>query len=94
MNTHEHTHSGHEPDEFKNVYAVWAIPFSLVLLFVFVLIVTLWAPAAASKEMRAKELAGAEASRAGYFEHDEEDAEELGDIEESMRAVVRENENR
>lgn len=91
MSTHEHhAHGGHETDDFKGTYAIWAVPFSLSLLFMFVFIVVLWVPAAASKEMKLKDLAGAEISRESYNEHKAEDAEELGDIEESMEAVVRE----
>lgn len=95
MSVHENTaHIGHEPDEFRNAYALWAVPFSLALLVFFVLIVTLWVPAAASKEMKSKELLGATISRGFYDAHAEEDAEELGNIEASMDAIVRQNDNR
>jgi hypothetical protein len=93
--THEqHAHGGHETEDFKGIYAIWAVPFSLSLLFAFVFIVALWVPAAASKEMKLKDLAGAEVSHEVYREHDAEDAEEMGDIEEAMEAVVREREAR
>lgn len=92
MSTHEqHAHGGHEADDFKGTYAIWAIPFSMVMLFAFLFIVVLWVPAAASKEMKIKDVAGAEISREAYNEHSAEDADELGDIDESMDAVVREN---
>lgn len=95
MTTHDTpAHAGYEPDEFRSPYALWAVPFSMILLVVFVIVISLWVPATASKEMRAKELAGAEASRTGYLEHNEEDADELGNIKESMEAVVRESSNR
>jgi len=94
MSAHEHANAGHEPDEFKIPYAVWAVPFSLSLLVLFVFIVILWVPAAASKEMKAKEQLGAETSRTFFLDHQEEDAEELGDIEASMSAVVRQHANR
>lgn len=95
MSTHEdHARGGHETEDFKGTYAVWAVPFSLSMLFAFVFIVVLWVPAAASKEMKLKDLAGAEVSRESFLEHSEEDAEEMGNIEESMEAIVRENDDR
>jgi|GEM_PF-3962384 len=86
----EHAHGGHELQDFEGTYAIWAIPFSMAILAAFVLIVVLWVPAAAGKEMKLKDTLGAEVSRAGLLEHRAEQAEALGDIEKSMAAVVAE----
>jgi membrane protein implicated in regulation of membrane protease activity len=98
MSTHAHSeHGGYETEDFKGTYAIWAVPFSLALLFAFVFIVVLWVPAAASKEMKTKDIMGAETSRAPLIDHrgQEAGALEAGEgrlsIEESMAAVVREN---
>jgi hypothetical protein len=86
----EHGHGGHEHQDFEGTYAIWAIPFSLAMLATFVLIVVLWVPAAAGKEMKQKDTFGAEVSRSGLLEHRAEQTEALGDIEKSMEAVVAE----
>jgi hypothetical protein len=61
-NTHS-SHRGHETTDFDSPYSVWAIPFSIVVLLVFVLIIVLWVPAVTSREMKVKEIEGAEAGR-------------------------------
>ncbi len=84
-------HGGHEKEDFEGTYAIWAIPFSMVLLAVFVFIVALWAPAAASREMRAKERMGAEQSRRELIEHRASEREALASgavpIEDAMRRL-------
>lgn len=72
MNTHAidtASHGGHEREDFQGTYAIWAIPFSMLLLAIFVFIVSLWVPAAATREMRTKEVQGAEQSRRELLEH-------------------------
>jgi hypothetical protein len=97
MSTHshnEHGHGGHELEDFEGTYAIWAIPFSLVMLFTFVLVVTLWVPAAAGKELKIKDTLGAEAAQTSLIEHRAEETEALGDVEASMSAIVNENTSR
>lgn len=97
MSTHthnEHSHAGHELTDFEGTYAIWAIPFSLVTLFTFVLIVVLWVPSAASKELKYKDTLGAEASQSSLIDHRAEDAQALGDVEKSMAEIVKENNSR
>lgn len=75
MSTHSHqAHGGHETQDFEGGYAIWAIPFSLAMLTAFLLVVVLWAPAAATREMRYKEVLGAEAERQSLLEHRAEEA--------------------
>jgi hypothetical protein len=64
-----HAGPGHETQDLEGTYAIWAIPFSLIALAIFLAIVAMWVPAAASREMRAKEVQGAEESRSQLMEH-------------------------
>lgn len=95
MSTHTHTHDGahvgHEMEDFEGGYAIWAIPFSLIMLLGFVLIVVIWAPAAATREMRIKEVQGAEAGRQSLLDHRALEAEALGkaDVNQAMAELVR-----
>jgi hypothetical protein len=98
MSSHAHSgQPGYEAEDFKGTYAIWAVPFSLAILFAFVFIVVLWVPAAASKELKNKDVMGAETSRAALIEHRSQEAGSLQagegrlSIEQSMAAVVREN---
>ena len=78
MSTHAHAaHGGHEASDFEGHYAILAIPFSMLMLVAFMVIVSLWVPAAASHEMRIKEQAGAEAARQSLLEHRNEEARAL-----------------
>jgi hypothetical protein len=76
--------------------AIWAVPFSLIMLLGFVLIVVLWVPAAVTREMKAKEVQGAEAERQSLLEQRALEAGELEardgriSVEQAMAAVVRE----
>lgn len=95
MSTQAHAgHVGHETSDFEGRYAILAIPFSMLMLVAFLFIVTLWAPAAASREMQLKEQAGAEAARQSLLEHRTEQAAalEAGEgriaVTEAMGAVV------
>jgi hypothetical protein len=95
MNTHAHSgQPGYETEDFKGTYAIWAVPFSLAMLFAFVLVIVLWVPSAASKELKLKDLAGAVSAVEPTKQHLEEDAQELGAIEKSMAAIVRESASR
>jgi ABC-type protease/lipase transport system fused ATPase/permease subunit len=97
MNAHTHSHDsahvGHEMEDFEGGYAIWAIPFSLIMLIGFVLIVVLWAPAAASREMKIKEQQGAEASRQSLLDHRALEAETLEKtgVKQAMAELVRRN---
>jgi flagellar biosynthesis/type III secretory pathway M-ring protein FliF/YscJ len=97
MSTHAHAgHVGHEMEDFQGIYAIWAIPFSFVLLVVFLAIVTLWVPASASRELRLKEAQGAEVSRQWIQEQRADEARVLAggegmSISEAMAEVVRKN---
>jgi type II secretory pathway component PulM len=88
---HEAAHVGHETTDFDNPYAVWSIPFSILLLLAFVTIVVMWAPAAATREMRTKELQGAEAGRQSLLDHRALEAEALdkAGVKQAMAEVVR-----
>jgi hypothetical protein len=85
------SHGGHETEDFQGTYAIWAVPFSVIALAVFVAIVALWAPAAASREMRVKEVLGAEESRGQLLEHRAHEKQALASgtmsIEQAMRAL-------
>lgn len=72
-----HTGPGHETQDLQGTYAVWAIPFSLMALAVFLIIVALWVPAAASREMRAKEVLGSQESRGQLLEHREHEQQAI-----------------
>ena len=95
MSTHAHSsHGGHETEDFEGTYALWAIPFSFVILAAFLVIVILWVPAAASREMRLKEVGGAEVSRQWIEEHKAAEAEALSGgegmpVSEAMAEIVR-----
>lgn len=96
MNAHDHaSHGGHELEDFKGTYAIWAVPFSIALLLAFVLIVSVWVPAAVSSELRNKDVQGAEVSRAPLLDHRAKQAEALAAgsdriaVEQAMAAVVR-----
>lgn len=88
-----HDHGGHELEDFSGHYAVWAVPFSLFALFVFLLIVAQWVPAAVSHEMRVKELQGAEAGEQSLREHRAYEAELLAardvSVDRAMQALSR-----
>lgn len=88
---HDAAHGGHEMEDFEGGYAIWAIPFSLIMLIGFVLIVVIWAPAAATREMRIKELQGAEAGRQSLLDHRAVEAEALekAGVGQAMAEVVR-----
>jgi hypothetical protein len=100
MSNHAHaadaSHGSHEQTDFEGNFAIWAVPFSLVLLFGFVLIVTLWVPSAVTREMKVKELQGAEAGTQSLLLHRAHEAEAMAagegriPVEEAMAAVVRE----
>lgn len=100
MSTHSHAgHGGHETEDFEGTYAIWAVPFSFVMLAAFLVIVTLWVPAAASREMRLKEVQGSEVSRQWIEEHRAAEAEALSGetgipVSEAMAEIVRRNETR
>jgi hypothetical protein len=87
---------GHELEDFEGTYAIWAVPFSLLILVIFVAIIVLWAPAAATREMRLKEIEGAEASRQSLLEHRAEQEAFLAGsggipVERAMDELVRKN---
>jgi hypothetical protein len=89
---HSHgAHGGYETEDFQGTYAVWAVPFSIAALAVLVAIVVLWAPAAASREMKAKEILGAEGSRSQLLEHRAQESQALASgavpVESAMRAL-------
>jgi flagellar biosynthesis/type III secretory pathway M-ring protein FliF/YscJ len=92
MSTQHDSHGGHETEDFQGTYAVWAVPFSLMALVAFLVIVALWAPAAASREMRAKELQGAEGSRSQLLEHRAHESQVLASgavpVEQAMRDLA------
>ena len=94
MSTHaEHgSHGGHETEDFQGTYAIWAVPFSIIALAIFVAIVVLWAPSAASREMRAKETLGAENSRSQLLEHRAHESQVLASgvmpVEQAMRELA------
>lgn len=95
MSNQEHAaHGGHETSDFEGRYAILAIPFSLLMLLGFLVIVTLWVPAAASREMRLKEQVGAEAARQSLIDHRTEEAAALAAgegrlaVTDAMKALV------
>jgi hypothetical protein len=102
MSTHDHDSHGHattgahEMTDFEGTYAIWAVPFSILVLMSFVLIIALWVPAAVSRELKAKDVAGAESSRAPLLDHRAEQSQQLAAasdriaVEQAMAAVVRE----
>ena len=63
------SHGSHETEDFQGTYALWAIPFSLAMLVAFLVIVVVWVPSAATREMRAKEVEGARSSRELLEQH-------------------------
>lgn len=95
MSDHNHTSGGHELEDFKGTYAIWAVPFSIAILMMFVLVIALWVPSTVSRELKAKDVAGAESSRAPLLEHRADQAGQLAAasdriaIEDAMAAVVR-----
>jgi hypothetical protein len=99
MSTHDHAsagHGGHEMEDFKGTYAIWAVPFSILILLSFVLIITLWVPSTVSRELKKKDVLGAESSRAPLLDHRSKQSEQLAAasdriaVEQAMAAVVRE----
>lgn len=60
---------GHEIQDLQGNYAIWTIPFSLIALAIFLIVVVLWVSAAASREMRAKEVLGSQESRSQLLEY-------------------------
>lgn len=97
MSTHAHSaHGGHEMEDFEGHLAIWAIPFSFAMLFAFLFIVVLWVPAAVSRELKHKELEGAEVNRQSLLLHKAEQAEILAGseglpIDQAMAELVRKN---
>ncbi len=93
MSTHAHSghgsHGGHETEDFQGTYAIWAIPFSLAMLVAFLVVIVIWAPAAATREMRAKEVEGARSGRELLEQHRTAQREALASGAMPIEAAIR-----